>query len=272
MVLFSFKTVSAVTVTQTFDNVFITYETEDGYKETNAINVITYSGNYLYKLYFGEVSTNGYELYSDDYLKFGSIVYLNKLIDHTNQINTDGNDKWYYVAQYKIYSYIYSDYDVYFSDSEGTKISFLEEEIAALNALMLEKVYDITEYEIYNNQILPFEATAYSRGSNADLTKTEDGYTIAINSGTETNLDLSYVYNEDEDTILYVNSDNFILIQGGGYYSESQTITLKLANASFVTEDNPVTGNINPFVPVIIGVPVIILGGIIYKKTRRKNS
>lgn len=269
MVLFSFKTVGAVTITQSFDDVFITYETDDGVVETNAVNVITGDGSYLYKLYFGEVSNYDYSLYEDEFLKAAYDYTLNSYVYHSEEINTEDDVKWYYVTQLLIYQKIYYEYDIYFSDSSGNKISFLEDEVLALKVSMSSGYYDIKEIEVYNNMELPFEIDDYyGVSSNLDVTTTDGAKCVEFSYGTEGTVVLKHYFDKGEDAEFYVNDDNFILFAGGGEFTETQTVYLTLQNTSTIESNNPVTGNISPFVPIIIGIPTIILGCLVYKKIK----
>lgn len=271
MLLISINEVAAFTTSQAFEDVFITYETKSGETQTNAVNYIRSNSTFanLYKLYFGAVSTFDYEAYEEEFLKTSVEEYLNIIVYHADEINTDNDSKWYYAAQYLIYEYLYSDYTIYFSDSNGNKITFLEDEIQALRDLILARDYDLDEIEIYNYEKIYWVADAYSYGSNITLFSYEDYITVFFMNDTESSISLINYFNKDEKSVLYVNDDDFILFEGGGEFTETQNIKVVLSNTSTIENDNPATGNISPFVPILIGIPVIIFGALVYKKTKK---
>lgn len=267
--------VYAITATHSFEDVFITYVDESGYSETNALNVLTNSsdGGYLYKIYFGEVSTGNYNSSTDEFLKLTTYMNLNQIVYHQEEINPNNESRYYYAAQYIIFETIFTDYEIYFSDSSGNKLDLYIDEIEEIYALMEVREYDIDELYIYNNYVLSTNANYTSVSSNlsAKYDKTVGEVTFNFLNGDSGFIELIYSTNEGVDTIYYINSDNNILFEGGGVFYESNIIDLYLQNTSTVASENPGTG-INPYLPIIVGVPLIICGGFIYYIVKEKKS
>ncbi len=273
MILFSFNTVNAsVHTTQKFEDVYITYETPENEKVTVPVNFIKNASNmkFAYKLYFGEVTTKNYDILEDDFLKISMEMSLNNIAYHIDEINVDNDNKWFYVGQLKIYEKIYKDYNIYFSDKDGNKNNYLDSEITEFEALLQKKVYDVEELTIHNNELLEFNCDNMSKSSNLITTHDGEYNRYEFESGTKGHIELSHTFNKDGQTIIYKNPDNFVLFEGGGEFYEHQKIDLFLANSDqTVDTDNPATGNVAPYVPIVIGIPVIILGAIVYKTVRK---
>lgn len=258
--------VSATNSFQYFEDVFITYE-YNGEVKTHALNKILINNVYSYKLYFGEVSTNNYELYVDSFLKGSAEEYINCIIYYSELANDNYGLYWYYLTQMKIYEYLYSDYEIYFSDSEGNKIDYHEEEMLVLESY-LSNYYVEKEETIYNNQTVDITYDLIYRDINVDVCSSSNGtYSVSLTTGSTGKITLVNNYNVDKESSVYVNSDNNILFSGGGSFEETTIITYTLDSVSTIVDSNPVTGN-NPFLPILIGVPTIILGCLVYIKVK----
>lgn len=272
MVFANFTQVNASTVTQTFEEVFITCESDEGDKVVTAINVIELGSDYLYKLYLGDVTNYFYEEYEESIIKYSIELLLNEVVYFEKVLNTEDETKWYYIAQYLIYDYIYSD-DIYFSDSNGNEIEFLAEELKTFYSTINSRYYAGQTIKIYNNEVLEIKGTLTGSTSYTSYKKVDDGYKISINSGSYGYLNLVNYYNEDQNAVYYSNSDNNVLFAGGGEFFQSDTIRVELETTSSVAADNPATG-VNPYISLFIGIPVIILGGIIvyvFKENKEKK-
>lgn len=257
--------VYAASAMHVFEEVFISYLDESNTLITSPLNKLINSstGDYLFKLYIADVTVYNYESYENDFLKDSQVNEVNSIVGHMYElIDSTNNYDYYYIAQKEIYSYFYSDYDIYFSDSEGNYNDYYNSLNEEFTTYRNQTINNITSLYIYNNQKVQLTYTSVSKLSNLTTTCEDNSITMLITSGDSSQIKVTNLFNEDGTNTYYINSDNYILLDGLGEYYETETIDIYLENATTVDTDNPPTGN-EPFALLYIGVPIILAGTLI---------
>lgn len=258
--------VSAFYVKSEFEDVYISVE-----GVVHPISVMSYNDQYLYKIFLGEVTTNGYEPVSSDIIKFTTEEFLNNIV-YQSETYGDGSSQWYYATQFKIFDYLFD--DVYFCDSSGNKITYLSDEIEILANAITKKIYNAQTMYIFNKEVINIDAKIRSAASNLVYMKKDDGYSIEFLNGKTGLLSLLLEYNIDGETDIYANGDNNVLFAGGGFFDIADSINVSLKNFSTVDLENPPTGNnlFNSFFIILPSCIFIYLLIIVLKRKKYKKK
>ena len=273
--LFISTNVYATSINSEFEDLYVTAIKGD-FKETHPLSVLSITDQdsfdvvWLYKTSFGEVTLANYEkvdaLPMKDYLE----MYFNNIIHAANELDPDKeNNAYYYATQLYIFKGIYNEYNLFITDKDGNIDYSYDDYFAQIVAKRDEPVNEIKDYEIFNEEPLPVIGELDSRSSNLKFTERNGQKVVSFVSGTSGTVHLINRINEGKDTRTYANSDDCILLGGGGEFIVAEDVNVHLKNPISFDLDNPPTGN-SPLIYLFVGIPSIIIFCVIYAKISKK--